>query len=40
MAAMLFCLLAMLVFSIAAGLAERYVPDSVWDKLMHLLKFD
>lgn len=28
-----------LVFLLLAGLAERYIPDSMWDKLDRLLGF-
>ena len=28
------------VFLLLAGLAERYIPDSVWDKLSKILRFE
>lgn len=28
-----------LVFLLLAGLVERYIPDSVWDKLDRLFRF-
>ena len=40
MAAMWFCMTALGVFFVIAGLAERCVPDKVWDKLMHIMRFD
>lgn len=29
-----------LVFLLLAGLAERYIPDRVWDKLSKILRFE
>lgn len=29
-----------LVFLLLAGIAERYIPDRVWDKLSKILRFE
>ena len=40
MAAMLVMLCALAVFIGAYQIAERVVPDSAWDKLLHAFRMD
>lgn len=40
MAAMLFGLVVLGMYLIVTKVAERFVPDEVWDKLFRVLDFD